>query len=195
MLFSFQLSEYKNYWGTRFGKSDNFTFVTNLEETRLRHYRSEIVLGSGTVPCGCQVNTVPVEPIRDAPFRSWYWLFSAVYGQHMGIFMRQLLKWGVKAAGCSSAPVFNFSYEVGPYCMNILTVMSLSKLLFFPCWTSRLFWSRSEGSCVFQKERSHSLVPLNSRWYSSAGGMSVGSGRAPLFWQDFQNSASSLGKI
>jgi len=56
----------------RVGQSDSFTFVTHstAEETRVRCYKREIVLGSRTVPCGCQVNMVPVEPIRDGPFRS-----------------------------------------------------------------------------------------------------------------------------
>lgn len=47
-------------------------------------------------PCGCQENRALVEPIRDGPFRSWYWLFTPQYGQHMGIFMRQLHKQGIK---------------------------------------------------------------------------------------------------
>lgn len=55
-----------------------------------------IVWAYRTVPCGCQVNKVVVEPIRDGPFSSWYWLCSPGYGGHMDIFMRQLLKrgWG-----------------------------------------------------------------------------------------------------
>lgn len=109
----------------------------------------------------------------------------------MGIFMRQLLKWGVKPAGCSSAPVFNFSVEVVPYCMIILTVMSLSD--FFPVGPALCFDLEMKVA-LCSRERSLSPGLVNSRWYLSAGGISVGSGRGPLFQQDFHNSASLLGK-
>lgn len=93
-----------------------------VEEREPSGNKGRIVYRCKTVLCGFQENKVLLKPIRGEPLGSWYWLFLAGYGQHIGTFTRQ---WLNAEKGCLRCTVKTFCHCVKVKWLETIWLFSL----------------------------------------------------------------------